>query len=59
MMSKKINGVFGCIYTTEKCGKGPAKLSTILKNFGKKYWSFHRAMGTYGLEWFRSCFSVV
>ena len=22
MLSKKIKGVFGCIYTTEKCGKG-------------------------------------
>ena len=56
MLSKKIKGVFGCIYTTEKCGKGPPKLSTIPTNLEKKYQSFHRAMGTYGLDWFRPCF---
>ena len=58
LSSKKIKGVFGCVYTTEKCGKGPPIISTIPTNFGKKYRSFHRAMGTYGLDWSRPCLTM-
>ena len=45
MSSKKIKGVFGCIYTTEKCGKGPPKLSTIPTNFWKEISEFPQGHG--------------